>query len=117
VYTKCIVDPFKASFPEEKTFCEPTALFSAGNAPTAASKVLVIGFFATNRFFQQTGERQAAVMRNLTDGPGRCHSEWVAQQFTYTNTKGAALKCNTSALAVLISASVLPLSLTHQTFF
>jgi hypothetical protein len=55
-------------------------------------------------------------MPNLTDGPGRCHSEWVVQQFIYTNTK-AALKCNTSALAVLISASVLPLSLTHQTFF
>jgi hypothetical protein len=66
----------------------------------------VIGHFATNRFFQQTpGERQAVVMRDLTDGPGRCHSEWVAQQFIYTITK-IALKYNTSALAVLISASV-----------
>ena len=81
-----------------------------------AAKVLVIGHFATTRFLQQTGERQAAVMRNLTGGSGRCHSEWVAQQFIYRNTK-AALKCNTSALAVLISASVLLLSLTHQTFF
>jgi hypothetical protein len=75
----------------------------------------VIGFFATIRLFQQTGERQAAAMRDLTHCPVRCHSEWVAQQFIYTNTK-VALKCNTSALAVLISASVLPLSLTHQIF-
>ena len=75
MYTKCIVDPFKAAFPEEKTFYEPSTLFSADNAPTVAAKVLVIGFFATNRFFQQTGERQAAVMRNLTDGSGSCHSE------------------------------------------
>jgi hypothetical protein len=83
LHTKSIVNPFKAAFPGVTTFCEPSALFSAGNAPTAAAKVLVIGFFATNRFFQQTGERQAAVMRDLTHGPGRCHSEWVAQQFIY----------------------------------
>jgi hypothetical protein len=58
VYTKSIANPFKAAFPGvTSTFCEPTALFSAGNAPTAAAKVLVIGHFATNRFFQQTGER------------------------------------------------------------
>jgi hypothetical protein len=75
MYTKCIVSPFKAAFPEEKTFCEPSTLFSAGNAPAVAAKVLVIGLFATNRLFQQTGERQAAVMRNLTDGSGSCHSE------------------------------------------
>jgi hypothetical protein len=55
-------------------------------------------------------------MRILAGGSGRCHSEWVPQQFIYTNTK-AALKWNTSALAVLISASVVPLSLTPQTFF
>ena len=116
LYTKFIVSPFKEKFPEEKLFCEPTALFSKGDAPTLAAKVLVIGHFATSRFFQQTGERQAAVMRNLTGGSGRCHSDWVVQQFIYTNTK-VALKCNTSALAVLISASVLLLSLTHQTFF
>jgi hypothetical protein len=117
MYTKCIISPFKDAFPEEKTFCEPSTLFSAGNAPTVAAKVLVIGFFATNRFLKQTGQRQAAVMRNLTDSSGSCHSEgWVLQQFIYTNTK-AALKCSTSALAVIISASVLPLSLTHQTFF
>jgi hypothetical protein len=116
LYTKFIVSPFKEKFPEEKLFCEPSALFSEGDAPTLAAKVLVVGFFATSRFFQQTGERQPAVMRNLTGSSGRCHSEWVVQQFIYTNTK-AALKCNTSALAVLISASVLLLSLTHQTFF
>ena len=116
LYTKFIVSPFKEKFPEEKVFCEPSTLFSEGDAPTLAVKVLVIGFFATNRFFQQTGERQAAVMRNLTGGSGRCHSEWVPQQFNYTKPK-VALKCNTSALAVLTSASVLPLSLTHQTFF
>jgi hypothetical protein len=115
-YTEFIVSPFKEKFPEEKLFCEPSDLFSEGDAPTLAAKVLVIGHFATSRFFQQTGERQAAVIRNLTGGSGRCHSEWVPQQFNYTNTK-VALKCNTSALAVLISASVLPLSLTHQTFF
>ena len=98
MYTKCIVGPFKAAFPEEKTFCDPPALFSAGNAPTAARRrCYVIGFFAANRFFQQTGGRQAAVMCNLADGSGSCHSEWVAQQFIYTNTK-VELKCNTSRL-------------------
>jgi hypothetical protein len=107
LYTKFIVSPFKEKFPEEKVFCEPSTLFSEGDAPTLAAKVLVIGFFATNRFFQQTGER--AVMRNLTGSSARCHSEWVAQQFIYTNTK-VALKCNSSDLAVLISASVLLLS-------
>jgi hypothetical protein len=116
LYTKFVVSPFKEKFPEEKLFCEPSALFSEGDAPTPAAKVLVIGHFATSRFFQQTGERQPAVMRNLTGGSGRCHSEWVVQQFIYTNTK-VALKCNTPALTVLISASVLLLSLTHQTFF
>jgi hypothetical protein len=51
VYTKSIVNLFKAAFPEVTTFCDPTGLplFSEGNAPTAAAKVLVIGFFATNR--------------------------------------------------------------------
>jgi hypothetical protein len=93
LYTKFIVSPFKEKFPEEKLFCEPSTLFSEGDAPTLAAKVLVVGFFATSRFFQQTGERQPAVMRNLTGSSGRCHSEWVVQQFIYTNTK-AALKCN-----------------------
>ena len=116
LYNEFIVDPFRAAFPKETLFCEPSALFSDGDAPTLAAKVLVIGHFAANRFFQQTGERQAAVIRNLTGGSGRCHSEWVVQQFIYTNTK-VALKCNTPALAVLISASVLLLSLTHQTFY
>jgi hypothetical protein len=72
VFTKCIVDPatrpFKAVFPEVATFCEPTALFSAGNTPTAASKVLVVGFFATNRFFPQTG--------GGTTGPGCCDAQF-----------------------------------------
>jgi hypothetical protein len=116
VYTKCIVDPFKAAFPEEKTFYEPSTLFSADNAPTVAAKVLVIGFFATNRFFQETGQRQPAVMRDVKGSSARCHTEWVVQQFIYRNTK-VALKCNTPALAVLISAIVLLLSLTHQTFY
>jgi hypothetical protein len=101
LYNEFIVSPFKEKFPEEKLFCEPSALFSDGDAPALAAKVLVIGHFATRRFFQETGERQAAVMRNLTGGSGRCHSECVSQQFIYRNTK-AALKCNTSALAVLI---------------
>jgi hypothetical protein len=87
VYTKFIADPFKDAFPEEKTFCEPPALFSDGNAPTVAAKVLVIGHFATSRFFQETGARPAAVMRNLTDGSGRCLSDWAVRQFIYTNTK------------------------------
>jgi hypothetical protein len=116
LYTKFIVSPFKEKFPEENFFCEPSALFSDGDAPAVAANVLVIGHFATRRFFQETGQRQAAVMRNLLNGPGRCLSDWVVQQFIYTNTK-VALKCNTSALAVVISASVLLLSLTHQTFF
>jgi hypothetical protein len=45
VYTKSIVNPFKAAFPGVTTFCAPSALFSAGNAPAVAAKVLVIGFF------------------------------------------------------------------------
>jgi hypothetical protein len=57
LYTKFIASPFKEKFPEEKLFCEPSALFSDGDAPTAAAKVLVIGHFATRRFFQETGER------------------------------------------------------------
>jgi hypothetical protein len=116
LYTEFIVSPFKEKFPEETLFCEPSALFSEGDAPTLAAKVLVIGFFATSRFFQETGERQPAVMRDVKGSSGRCHSEWVVQQFIYTNTK-VALKCNTPALAVLISASLLLLSLTHQTFY
>ena len=115
LYNEFIVSPFSAAFPDETLFCEPSALFSDGNAPTVAAKVLVIGFFATSRFFQETGERQPAVMRDVKGSSGRCHSEWVVQQFIYTNTK-VALKCNTPAIAVLISASVLLLSLTHQTF-
>jgi hypothetical protein len=27
------------------------------------------------------------VMRNLTDGSGRCLSDWAVRQFIYTNTK------------------------------
>jgi hypothetical protein len=66
LYTEFIVSPFKEKFPEETLFCEPSALFSEGDAPTLAAKVLVIGFFATSRFFQETGERgQAAVMRDI----------------------------------------------------
>ena len=89
LYTKFIVSPFKEKFPEEKLFCEPSALFSDGNAPTVAAKVLVIGFFASNRFFQETGERQAAVMRDVKGSSSRCHTEWVVQQFIYRNTKVA----------------------------
>ena len=84
MYTKFIVAPFKAAFPEENLFCEPSALFSDGDAPAAAAKVLVIGHFATRRFFQQTGERQPAVMREMTGSSVRCHSEWVAQQLGCT---------------------------------
>ena len=60
LYNEFIVAPFEAAFPEEELFCEPSALFSDGDAPAAAAKVLVIGHFATRRFFQQTGERQPA---------------------------------------------------------
>ena len=116
LYNEFIVSPFRAAFPQETLFCEPSALFSDGNAPTVAAKVLVIGFFATSRFFQETGERQPAVMRDVKGSSARCHTEWVVQQFIYRNTK-VALKCNTPALAVLISALVLLLSLTHQTFY
>ena len=43
LYTKFIVSPFKEKFPEEKEklFCAPSALFSEGDAPTVAAKVLV----------------------------------------------------------------------------
>ena len=56
LYNEFIVDPFRAAFPKETLFCEPSALFSDGNAPTVAAKVLVIGFFATSRFFQEPGD-------------------------------------------------------------
>jgi hypothetical protein len=36
LYTEFIVSPFKEKFPEEKLFCEPSALFSDGDAPTVA---------------------------------------------------------------------------------
>jgi hypothetical protein len=109
LYNELIVSPFKAAFPKDINFCAPSALFSDRNAPTVAAKVLVIGHFATSRFFQQTGERQAAVMRNLAGGSGRCHSEWVPQQFIYTNTK-VALKWNTSALAAVLTNKCLSLA-------
>jgi hypothetical protein len=105
LYNEFIVSPFRAAFPEETLFCEPSALFSDGNAPTVAAKVLVIGFFATSRFFQETGERKPAVMRDVKGSSGRCHSEWVVQQFIYTNTK-VALKCNTPAFRLFLCIEI-----------
>jgi hypothetical protein len=57
VYQSSIVTPFKTGFPEETFFCEPTALYSAGDAPTVASKVLAIGFLRQTGSFSRRGNR------------------------------------------------------------
>jgi hypothetical protein len=94
---------------------------SEGGAAVAA-KVLVIGFFATNRAVLSGDEGTTGCCDARFDTlpgqvPQRVGGPAVHLYEHQARIEMQHLGFSTGALAVLISASVFPLSLAHQTFF
>jgi hypothetical protein len=88
-YQQEMVDPISSVFPAAcKHWCDATACFEARpnspDEPTSTEAcILVLAFFATERFFQQSGKRLSAVMRKNKTGGKWSYKEYVVQQYMY----------------------------------
>ena len=105
LFTKHFIDEYKAKLglraaglTKELTehingvFVDASACFSEnflGADTVETARVLVFGYFATKRFFTESGERQACVMRNLKEDTGTCIHDWVPRQLLFSNIKVA----------------------------
>jgi hypothetical protein len=89
-YKEEMLDPICELFPDEcKHWGDATACFEAqpNNSPDEPTStiacILVLAFFATARFYQQSGQTLAAVMRKNKTGGKWSYKDYVVQQYMY----------------------------------